>query len=283
MDSLQKLSHKQSSVLKSLQLTPLESIDSQEIFLYKQLRENHFSHDNSFIADSPKVVNEILKTSLEVKSILATQEYYQEHHELLKSKKDIQLFLASKEQMQEIVGHKIHHNCMLHGIRPAESTLEEMGDGIIMLDAITSTENLGSIARSAAALGVDSLILSKHSPHPYARRSLRVSMGHISKLQYKIYEDIFSTIKELQSLGYSVFAAEISPEAQALSEITIPKKWVLLMGHEGHGLSQEVIQACDATVYIEMAEGIKSLNVAVASSILMYQFQRASKYLVKYY
>jgi len=97
-------------------------------------------------------------------------------------------------------------------------------------------------------------------------------MGHISKLKYHIYEDIFATIKKLQALGYSVIAAEVSKDAQALSEIKIPKKWVLLMGHEGHGLSDEVIQACDATVLIEMAEGIKSLNVAVASSILMYTF-----------
>ncbi|MCD6259090.1 MAG: RNA methyltransferase [Helicobacteraceae bacterium] len=264
--------------MKSLQLIPLESIDSQEVFIYKQLRENHFSHDNSFIADSPKVVNEILKTSLDIKSILATQEYYQEHEALLTSQEGLKCYVASKEQMEGIIGHKIHHNCMLHGIRPRENTLEEMGDGIIMLDAITSTENLGSIARSAAALGVDSLILSKHSPHPYARRSLRVSMGHISKLKYHIYEDIFATIKKLQSLGYSVIAAEISEDAQLLSEIKIPKKWVLLMGHEGHGLSPEVIQACDATVLIEMAEGIKSLNVAVASSILMYQFKMGSKF-----
>ena len=220
------------------------------------------------------MVNEILKTSLDVKSVLATQEYYQEHEALLTSQEGVKFYLASKEQMEQIVGHKIHHNCMLHGIRPAKSRLEEMGDGIIMLDAITSTENLGSIARSAAALGVDSLILSKHSPHPYARRSLRVSMGHISKLKYHIYEDIFATIQKLQTLGYTVIAAEVSQDAQFLSQIEIPKKWVLLMGHEGHGLSSEVIEACDATVLIEMAEGIKSLNVAVASSILMYTFAK---------
>lgn len=260
--------------MKSLQLIPLESIDSQEVFIYKQLRENHFSSDNSFIADSPKVVNEILKTSLDVKSILATQEYYQEHEALLTSQEGVKFYVASKEQMEQIVGHKIHHNCMLHGIRPAKSRLEEMGDGIIMLDAITSTENLGSIARSAAALGVESLLLSKHSPHPYARRSLRVSMGHISKLKYHIYEDIFETIKKLQALGYTVIAAEVSEDAQFLSEIKIPQKWVLLMGHEGHGLSEEVIEACDKVVLIEMAEGIKSLNVAVASSILMYTFAK---------
>ena len=208
--------------------------------------------------------------------MLATQEYYQGHEALLRSQKGVTFYVATKEQMEQIVGHKMHHNCMLHGIRPKENRLEEMGEGIIMLDAITSTENLGSIARSAAALGVDSLILSKSSPHPYARRSLRVSMGHIAKLQYHVYEDIFATIKKLQTLGYSVIAAEISEGAQTLSEIKIPRKWVLLMGHEGHGLSEEVIEACDATVLIEMAEGIKSLNVAVASSILMYQFQRAS-------
>nr|WP_321267119.1 RNA methyltransferase [uncultured Sulfurimonas sp.] len=251
----------------------IDNINIAQLDIYKKLRENAFTKDNSFIADSPKVVNILLQSDIEVKSILATQEYYDEFYELFAEKKNVTLFLVEKEQMQEIVGHKIHHNCMMHGIRPSETPFDEMGDNILMLDAITSTENVGSIARSAAALGIDSYLLPKQAPHPYARRALRVSMGYISKLKYHIYEDISQTIKSLKSNGYKIFAAEVTPDATMLSKVKTPKKWVLIMGHEGRGISQDILNLCDEVLSIEMSEDVKSFNVAVAASIMMYKLK----------
>ena len=256
-----------------MHLIKIEHLDSPSLEIYSKLRDNAFAEDNSFIADSPKVVNILLQTPIQVKSILATQEYYDEFKELIASKDIPQLFLADKKLMEQIVGHKIHHNCMMHGIRPEQTELEDLGDNIIMLDEITSTENIGSIARSAAALGVDSYLLPQQGPHPYGRRSLRVSMGHVSMLKTHLYKDIFQTLNTLKENGYTVFAAEVTEGSIPLSKIKVPKKWVLLMGHEGKGISQEVLNACDKVVRIEMAEGIKSFNVGVAASILMYQFK----------
>lgn len=251
----------------------INSINPNDLEIYHRLRDNAFSADNSFIADSPKVVNILLQTDIEVKSILATQEYYAEFSHLIEKKNILKLYVATKEEMQSIVGHKIHHNCMMHGVRPAQTPLEKLGDNIIMLDEITSTENIGSIARSAAALGVNSYLLPSRAPHPYQRRALRVSMGHISKLDIHIYDDIFSTIENLRSRGYQIFGAEVTPDSIALGEIKVPKKWVLLMGHEGKGLSKEVLKACDCSVKIEMMSDVRSFNVAVAASIMMYTFK----------
>ena len=250
----------------------IDNIKTDELEIYHKLRDNAFSADNSFIADSPKVVNILLKSDIEVKSILATQEYYDEFKELIELKNIAKLYLATKEEMQGIVGHKIHHNCMMHGRRPSESSLEELGDNIIMLDAITSSENIGSIARTTAALGVNSYLVPKQSPHPYGRRALRVSMGYVSRLKIHIYEDIAKTIQALKSAGYKIYAAEVTPDAINLSQVNISKKWVLLMGHEGKGISQEVLSLCDEVVKIEMSEEVKSFNVSVAASIMMYQF-----------
>ena len=250
----------------------VESLDTPELAIYKTLRDNQHLEDNSFIADSPKVVNMLLQTDIEVKSILATKEYYDEFSELINSKNIPIQYIADKKLMESIVGHKIHHNCMMHGIRPKQTELEKLDNKIIMVDEISSTQNIGSIARSAAALGVKSFLLPKQGPHPYNRRALRVSMGHISKLNYKMYENVTQTITMLKKLGYTIFGAEITQESEKLRNIKIPEKWVLIMGHEEKGLSQEIIDLCDTTVMIEMDKDIKSLNVSVAASILMYNF-----------
>ena len=248
---------------------------NSELDIYKTLRDNALNTQNSFIADSPKVVNLLLQTDIQVRSILATQEYYDSFEELLIRKNIPKLYVAKREVMQSIVGHKIHHNCMMHGVRPAQNSLDELDDGILMLDNITSTENIGAIARSMAALGVHSYLIPSTSPHPYGRRALRVSMGYMSKLKYSIYNDIFSTILELKQRGYRIFAAEVDENATFLKDVVVPKKWVLLMGHEGKGISKEVLDVCDEVVSIEMQEDVKSFNVGVAASLMMYGFKNS--------
>jgi len=237
----------------------IDTIERDEIQIYKELRESAFRSDRSFIADSPKVVNLLLESDLEIKSILATQEYYDAYYELVAQKGVPKVYLTTKEQMSKIVGHKIHHNCMMHGIRPDDIALDAVGEQIIMLDNITSSENVGSIARSAAALGVGTYLLPKSSPHPFNRRALRVSMGYAKMLKTHIYGDILQTIAEL-----------VTPDATMLRALQPVEKWVLIMGHEGRGIAQEILDVCDEVVTIEMQEGIKSFNVGVAASILMY-------------
>ena len=251
----------------------ITNINMDELNLYHQFREKAFAIDDSFIADSPKVVNLLLELDLEIYSILATKEYYNEHEDILKSKNIPKLYVASKTLMQTIVGHKLHHNVMMHGKRADSCTLNELGENIIMLDEISSTENIGSIARSAAAIGIDSFMLPKQGPHPWSRRSLRVSMGHVSLLKTHIYTSIEESIKELQANGYRVYAAEVTPTSTPLSKLIPHKKWVLIMGHEGKGISKEILKLCDEVVTIEMIQGVKSFNVGVAASILMYQFK----------
>jgi len=256
-----------------MKLTKITDLGTPSLEIYRQLRDKTFSADNSFIADSPKVVNVLLETPIKVISLLATKEYYEEFEALLSQKEIPYLYVADKKVMESIVGHKIHHNCMMHGIRPDETALDALGQQIIMLDEISSTENIGSIARSAAALGVDSYLLPKQGPHPFNRRALRVSMGLASRLKINQYDDIFVTLNRLRTKGYKIFAAEVTSDATPLAEIKVPDRWVLLMGHEGKGLSQEVLAACDEAVQIEMEADIKSFNVGVAASIMMYHFK----------
>jgi len=254
----------------------INDINIPELNIYHQFRDNAFTADESFVADSPKVVNLLLETDIEIRSVLATQEYYDKHEALIEHKNIPQLFVASKALMQDIVGHKIHHNVMMHGTRPKQSEINELGDNIIMLDEISSTQNIGSIARSAAAIGINSYLLPTHGPHPYSRRALRVSMGHVAMLKTHLYEDIKVTITSLKNNGYRIYAAEVSNDSTPLASVKVVEKWVLLMGHEGSGISDDILNMCDEVVTIEMVEGVKSFNVGVAASIMMYQFKNRS-------
>jgi len=256
-----------------MNFTHINDIDEPQLQIYHQFREHAFKADGSFVADSPKVVNLLIEEDVEVESILATKEYYDAHTSLLKNVKDATFYVASKEQMQNIVGHKIHHNVMMHGIRPKETPLDHLGDNILMLDEISSTQNIGAIARSAAAIGIDSYLLPSYGPHPYSRRALRVSMGHIAMLKTHIYTDMKETINTLKTNGYRIYAAEVTEDSTPLASVKVTDKWVLLMGHEGHGLSKEILSLCDEVVTIEMMEGVKSFNVGIAASIMMYQFR----------
>jgi len=254
----------------------INDINIPELHIYHQFREHAFTADESFVADSPKVVNLLLETDIEVRSILATQEYYENYSHLIEKHKDAKLYIASKSLMQDIVGHKIHHNVMMHGTRPEQSSLNNLGDNIIMLDEISSTQNIGSIARSAAAMGIDSYLLPTYGPHPWSRRALRVSMGHVAMLKTHLYKNISETILTLKENGYRIYAAEVTKDSTPLASVKVSKKWVLLMGHEGSGLSEEVINLCDEVVTIEMVKGVKSFNVGVAASIMMYRFKHGN-------
>lgn len=255
-----------------MELIKVNNIDDENLKIFHQMRDNAFDKLNSFVADSPKVVNVLLQSDLEFKSVLATKEYFEEYIELIEKKDKLICYEATKEQMQNLVGHKIHHNCMLHGIRPKEDSLDNLGNNVVMLDKITSNENVGSIARSMAGFGIDSYLLPKESPHPYGRRALRVSMGYMSRLKYNIYENIIETIEKLKENGYKVYAAELTLGSIPLQKVVPSQKWVLIMGSEGHGISQEILNVCDEVVNIEMAEDVKSFNVSVAASVMMYQF-----------
>jgi tRNA G18 (ribose-2'-O)-methylase SpoU len=254
----------------------ITDINISELNIYHQFREHAFTADESFVADSPKVVNLLLEEDIVIRSILATKEYYESYTHLIEKHKNAKLYVASKKLMQDILGHKIHHNVMMHGTRPKQTDIDKLGNHIIMLDEISSTQNIGSIARSAAAIGIDSYVLPTHGPHPWSRRALRVSMGHVAMLKTHLYEDITETILRLKKSGYRIYAAEVTEDSTPLSEVKVTDKWVLLMGHEGSGLSQEILNLCDEVVTIEMEKGVKSFNVGVAASIMMYQFKSNS-------
>ena len=254
-----------------MKLIEIKNLDIPELQIYRKMRGNAFDADNSFVADSPKVVNMLLEGDSEIHSLLATKSYYVGNSQLIAGRNIPKLYVGEKALIETIVGHTMHHNVMVHGRRPDNVPMEKLDAHIIMLDALSNMENVGAIARSAAALGVDSMMLPLRAPHPYGRRAIRVSMGYVSKLKIHRFERTAESIRRLKSLGYTVYGAEASEGATALSTIDrVPDKWVVVMGNEEAGLSAEIMALCDHVVCIEMAPEIKSFNVSIAASIVMY-------------
>jgi len=251
----------------------ISDIHQPAVQIYQRLRENAFGKDETFIADSPNVVKLIIESGVEIKSLFATAEYYEKNAAFLQEHHIPVAYVAPKQVLEQVVGHRLHHNVMMHAVRPSPSPLEKLGEHIIMLTEISNSDNIGAIARSAAALGVGGYLVPTQGPHPYARRAVRVSMGHIGKLRYHRYDNIKETILTLKRLGYRIFAAEVTEDSTPLAQVRVPERWVLLMGHEQLGISSEILQLCDEVVTIEMESDIKSFNVAIAASIMMYRFK----------
>lgn len=144
----------------------------------------------------------------------------------------------------------------------------------LCLCSVRDPSNLGAIIRSAVAFGTDTLILSADCAELYNSKTLRAAMGGLFKLRAFIVDDLAASIVTLRECGRRVFAAELTENAIPLAE-TFPKRQdVFVIGNEGHGISAEISEACDASVYIPIAKEAESLNAAVAASVLLYEQAR---------
>ncbi|WP_292662425.1 TrmH family RNA methyltransferase [Nitratifractor sp.] len=254
-----------------MELLELDSLDLPELRPYRTLRGNLFDADGSFVADSPRVVDQLLGRGLEFLSLLCTPEYLEARRSLIEAAGVPRVYLGERKLLEAIVGHRIHHNVMAHLRRPPSVPLEELPDQVLMLSRLNNMENVGAIARSAAALGVRGYAVPTAGPHPYGRRAIRVSTGHITRLATHIYDDPLETIRAFKARGYRILAAEVTEKAIPLADFSpVPGKWVLILGNEEEGVPEELLREADTVLRIEMETDVKSFNVAMAASILMY-------------
>jgi len=255
-----------------MNLTQISTLDLPALQPYRTLRGNLFDRDGSFIADSPRVVLMLLERGIRPKSLLATQAFYDANRETIERHAgDVPLYVGEKELLGQIVGRNVHHHVMMHAYRPESVPLDQLGDRIVLTERLSNMENVGAIARSAAALGITGYAVPQRGPHPYGRRAVRVSTGHVSRLAVHLYEDMTETITQLKALGYHLYAAEATPDAVPLSSLVdVPEKWVLIVGNEEEGVAEETLSVSDTIVRIEMEPEVKSFNVAIATSIVMH-------------
>ena len=154
---------------------------------------------------------------------------------------------------------------------PSVSEICESKKRIVILDKVMNPTNVGAIIRSAAALGMDAVVLTPGCSDPLYRRAARVSMGTVFQIDWTFSAD--DSLEEIKSLGFKTVAMALKNNSLSISDPVLANedKLAVIMGTEGDGLSDETIDGCDYTVKIPMYHGVDSLNVAAASAVAFYQ------------
>jgi tRNA G18 (ribose-2'-O)-methylase SpoU len=198
---------------------------------------------------------------------------------------DAPYYRASAEVMAEVVGFHLNRGVLGAARRPPELTLSELLEEsrtVAVLEGVNDHENLGSIFRNAAGLGVDAVVFGTGCADPLYRRAVRVSMGHALLVPYTRVERWPSDLNILRQSGFRLLAMTPNPAAQTLADAMADigdSKLAVLVGAEGPGLSEHAMRASDARVRIPMSRGTDSLNVATAAALTFYERARTGSLL----
>ena len=270
-------------------IIPVTDFDDPALDIYARLSENQLvcrekPEDGLFIAESPKVIGTALDTGLEPVSFLMEQRHIAgDAASLLARFPDVPVYTAERELLARLTGYTLTRGVLCAMRRPAPKSPTEVIAGakrIAVLEGVVDATNIGAIFRSAAALGMDAVLLSPTCCDPLTRRAVRVSMGTVFQLPWATFDTWPAGGMEiLRGAGFATCAMALRDDSLALGDErlnSIPKLAIVL-GAEGDGLANGTIAACDYTVRIPMAHGVDSLNVAAASAVAFWELRAKIK------
>ena len=263
----------------------LTSLDAPELDVYArltqaQLRNRLEPEKGLFIAESPKVIGTALDAGLTPVSFLMEQRHITgDAASLLARFPDVPVYTASRELLARLTGYTLTRGVLCAMRRPAPKSPTEVIAGakrIAVLEGVVDATNIGAIFRSAAALGMDAVLLSPTCCDPLTRRAVRVSMGTVFQLPWATF-DIWPNggMEILRGAGFATCAMALRDDSLALGDERLNSlpKLAIVLGAEGDGLANGTIAACDYTVRIAMAHGVDSLNVAAASAVAFWEMR----------
>ena len=240
-----------------------------------QLLNKEFPEKGLFIAESPKVIERALDAGYKPVSCLMEKKHIEgEGKSILARLKDIPVFCAEFDILTQLTGFKLTRGMLCAMKRKPLPEVREIcknKNRIVILDKVMNPTNVGAIIRSAAALGMDAVLLTKGCSDPLYRRSARVSMGTVFQIEWAILEN--DILDEIKALGFKTVAMALKDNSLSIGDSRLAKeeKLAIIMGTEGDGLSDKTISKCDYTVKIPMYHGVDSLNVAAASAVAFYE------------
>ena len=259
----------------------VKSLNDPEIEIFgtlteAQLRNRIDTERGIFIAESPKVIRVAMQAGYEPLALLCERRHIEgDAADIIERCGDIPIYTGERELLSELTGYTLTRGVLCAMKRKTEPALEDIlkeAHRICVIDAVCDTTNIGAIFRSAAALGMDAILLTRSSCDPLNRRAIRVSMGSVFLVPWT-WLDSYST---LQQLGFKTAAMALSDDSISLDNpiLKAEHKLAVIMGTEGEGLPKETIAAADYVVRIPMSHQVDSLNVAAAAAVAFWELRK---------
>ena len=261
----------------------IQDFSDPALDLYARLTENQLLNradpENAlFIAESPLVIGRALDAHCEPVSFLMERQHIEgKGREILaRCCKDIPVYTAEESMLAQLTGFHLTRGMLCAMRRPKLPTVEEVcrsARRIVVLEKVMNPTNIGAIFRSAAALGMDAVLLTSAGSDPLYRRASRVSMGNVFLIPWTYLPEEGDWTALLRSLGFRTVAMALRDDSVRLDDprLAAEGKLAIVMGTEGDGLASSTIASCDYTVKIPMYHGVDSLNVAAASAVAFYE------------
>ena len=254
--------------------------------VYARLTENQLVNradpvNALFIAESPLVIGRALDAGCVPVSFLMERKHaLGKGKALLERCPDVPVFVAELEVLTQLTGFHLTRGMLCAMRRPKLPDAAELigsASRIAVLENVMNPTNIGAIFRSAAALGMDAVLLTSAGSDPLYRRAIRVSMGTVFQVPWTYLPDGWHNF--LHGLGFRTAAMALREDSLSIANprLTAEEKLAVVLGTEGDGLANDTIEHCDYTVRIPMSHGVDSLNVAAASAVAFYQLGRNNK------
>lgn len=249
-----------------------------------QLRNKLEPEKGIFIAESVKVIRTALQAGYEPLSMLMETRHVEgQGAELIAMCPDVPVYTADASVLEKLTGYQVTRGVLCAMRRKPPRTVEEICSGarrIAILEGIVDTTNIGAIFRSAAALGMDGVLVTPTCGDPLYRRSVRVSMGTVFQIPWARIGDSPADwpeqgMEQLRALGFKTAAMALRAESVSIDDpcLAAEEKLAVILGTEGDGLMADTIDGADYTVMIPMSHGVDSLNVGNAAAVAFWELR----------
>ena len=261
-----------------MEIHQITDFNAPELDVYARLTENQLVNradpENAlFVAESPLVIGRALDAGCAPVSFLMEQKHIEgKGAALLARCPDVPVYAAELDVLTQLTGFHLTRGMLCAMRRP------KLRDPAVLLqENVMNPTNLGAIFRSAAALGMDAVLLTSAGSDPLYRRAVRVSMGTVFQVPWAYLPEGWTAL--LHTLGFRTAAMALRDDSVRLDDprLAAERKLAVVMGTEGDGLADATIAACDYTVRIPMHHGVDSLNVAAASAVAFYQLGKPAE------
>ncbi len=247
-----------------------------------QLRNTVEPEKGIFIAESPKVIRVALDAGYEPLSLLCERKHLTgDAADMVTRCGDIPIYTGKRELLASLTGYTLTRGVLCAMRRPTPRSVAEVCQNarrIVVIDGVVDTTNIGAIFRSAAALGIDAVLLTPTSCDPLNRRAVRVSMGSVFLVPWTWME---GSLSQLNELGFKTVAMALTDNSVSIDHpaLTAEPRLAIVMGTEGDGLCRETIAEADYVARIPMSHNVDSLNVAAAAAVAFWQLRAKDNHL----